>query len=148
MKIIIGERGTRSLSKLCRNLKEDTHIHTYTCTQQRINRGERYFSKLREQRFDKDIRASIFIYERNQGISSYRSRMKFSISILLILVITIFNLVPPRVCQKDDNHTLSFDPSSLNLKQHNIVNLPLRITTNPCPEGEKPDSMGICRKPL
>lgn len=69
--------------------------------------------------------------------------MKFVTSILLVIM--IFNLVPPKSCQEDTNVTIS-DFIKSHLKHHSIIYLPTKTTVKPCPEGQLLDNSGICRE--
>lgn len=70
--------------------------------------------------------------------------MKFLVGILLLFVTMMLNLIPPTVCHenKDVMHTLSRDST-----ERRTIYLPTRPTAKPCPDDQRLDSRGICRKP-
>lgn len=73
--------------------------------------------------------------------------MKFSIITLFIFVTTTLIFVPLKICQENEDKHLMFMPSEKLGYERRIVDAPRR-TTAKCPEGERQDSRGICRKPL
>lgn len=79
--------------------------------------------------------------------------MKFFINILVILVVTIFNLMPLISCEQDNSsRSPSDDPPGDDRpvpEYPYIITVPRRIPDKwliTCPEGEKADSTGRCRK--
>lgn len=74
--------------------------------------------------------------------------MKFSVIILFILVTMTLILVPLRTCQENEDKHLMFMPSENLGYEHSFIEGLRRTTAKPCPEGERQDSKGRCRKPL
>lgn len=57
-------------------------------------------------------------------------------------------LVPLRTCQENEDKHLMLMPSEKLGYERRVIDAPRRTTAKPCPEGERQDSRGRCRKPL